>query len=265
MMVVPLGLSFGDIVITVQLLAKAIKVLKSSTRATREYLSAIALLEMLQAVFTKLDDLKLPNSILAISALQATVQVCHEEVQRFFAKLEKYGNTFVSHIPRAEKPHHPLKTAQSKLSWALSGKKDFEEFATQISPHINVINTYLQLCEQRHREELQTKVDWLIVSQKSMAMVRGLDLESLVDQRKSRLLVAGTLSGSVPSSPTMLLDDNFQFLDAHGQNISLPYDHFRYFSVFKARLECAFRNRLGHQKVLQGMFQLFNVQRNPGR
>lgn len=62
-------------------------------------------------------------------------------------------------------------------------------------------------------------------------------------------------------SPTLLLDTNMSLQDALGRPpISLPFEHFRYFSVFKARLREVFRGAPGEDKVLRNQYHVIDVQ-----
>jgi len=60
-------------------------------------------------------------------------------------------------------------------------------------------------------------------------------------------------------SPTLLLEDNVRLEDALGRVLSLPYEHFRYWPVLQARIQCEFRDRLGESMVMQNRYSIVNL------
>jgi len=72
-------------------------------------------------------------------------------------------------------------------------------------------------------------------------------------QRLCRMLTA------MPRSPTLLLEDNIRLEDALGRVLSLPYEHFRFWPILHARLQCDFKDRPGERKVAQNQFHVINL------
>lgn len=63
-------------------------------------------------------------------------------------------------------------------------------------------------------------------------------------------------------SPSLLLDSNINLEDALGRTLSLPFEHFRYWSVMESRLREAFSGLPGEDKVLRGEFQIMSMRDN---
>lgn len=57
---------------------------------------------------------------------------------------------------------------------------------------------------------------------------------------------------------TTSLRDCIQFEDALGRKASLPYEYFRHFPVFIARLQCEFRGLPGEKRIMQNQFHIFD-------
>jgi hypothetical protein len=64
-------------------------------------------------------------------------------------------------------------------------------------------------------------------------------------------------------SPSMLLDSNIKMVDALNRELSLPYEHFRYWPVVLARLQCEFRGLPGESHVSTNKFGLFRAAEKP--
>jgi hypothetical protein len=64
-------------------------------------------------------------------------------------------------------------------------------------------------------------------------------------------------------APSMLLDSNIMMVDALNREFSLPYEHFRYWPVVLARLQCEFRGLPGESHISQNMFGLFRAAKKP--
>ena len=61
-------------------------------------------------------------------------------------------------------------------------------------------------------------------------------------------------------SPTLFLQDNIYLEDALGRVMSLPYEHFRYWNVFQARLQEAFTGVPGEARVKKHQFHIMTMQ-----
>ena len=60
-------------------------------------------------------------------------------------------------------------------------------------------------------------------------------------------------------APSMLLDSNIRIVDALNREHSLPYEHFRYWPVVLARLQCEFRGLPGESHIMSNKFGLFRA------
>jgi hypothetical protein len=58
-------------------------------------------------------------------------------------------------------------------------------------------------------------------------------------------------------SPSMILDSNITFVDALNRDFTLPYQHFRYWPVVSAWLQCQFQNCPGAMLISQKKFAIF--------
>ena len=65
---------------------------------------------------------------------------------------------------------------------------------------------------------------------------------------------------AMAASPTLLLETNINLEDALGRMLSLPFEHFRYWSVLEARLREAFSGLPGEDKVLRMQYHIVNLQ-----
>jgi hypothetical protein len=63
----------------------------------------------------------------------------------------------------------------------------------------------------------------------------------------------------IPTMPTMLLTNNIVFEDALGRTMSLPFEHFRHYSVFVERLKCEFNGLPGQHDIERNNFALFDA------
>jgi hypothetical protein len=68
-------------------------------------------------------------------------------------------------------------------------------------------------------------------------------------------------SNTFSQPPSMLHDSNIRLVDALNREISLPYEHFRYWPVVLARLKCEFRGLPGEAHILNNKFGLFRSAR----
>lgn len=64
---------------------------------------------------------------------------------------------------------------------------------------------------------------------------------------------------SLSRTPSLLLQDNITLEDALGRTMSLPYEHFRYWPVFLARLQSSFNGMPGEWKVKENQFRILNL------
>jgi hypothetical protein len=58
-------------------------------------------------------------------------------------------------------------------------------------------------------------------------------------------------------SPSMLFDSNITFVDALNRDFTLPYQHFRYWPVVSAWLQCQFQNCPGAMFISRKRFAIF--------
>jgi len=65
----------------------------------------------------------------------------------------------------------------------------------------------------------------------------------------------------ITRSPSMLLDSNIRMIDALNRELPLPYEHFRYWPVVLARLQCDFRGLPGESHIVNKQFGLFRTAR----
>jgi hypothetical protein len=66
-----------------------------------------------------------------------------------------------------------------------------------------------------------------------------------------------------PRSPSMLLNSNITLVDALNRELSLPYEHFRYWPVVLARLKCEFKGFPGESYIAKKKFGLFRAAKKP--
>lgn len=89
-------------------------------------------------------------------------------------------------------------------------------------------------------------------------------LQAKVDELLIRLILLlplfrhyARILRSIPAGVSMLLSDNIQFEDALGRHAFLPFEHFRHFPVFIARLLYHFRDIPGECRILDNQYRLF--------
>lgn len=70
---------------------------------------------------------------------------------------------------------------------------------------------------------------------------------------------------SISRAPRMLLDNNITFVDALNREFSLQYQHFRYWPVVSAWLQCQFQDCPGALRISRGRFAMFKDMRSTGR
>jgi len=64
-------------------------------------------------------------------------------------------------------------------------------------------------------------------------------------------------------APSMLLNSNITLVDALNRELSLPYEHFRYWPVVLARLQCEFVGFPGESYIAKKKFGLFRAAKKP--
>ena len=70
--------------------------------------------------------------------------------------------------------------------------------------------------------------------------------------------VLRTLS-AISRAPKMLMRNNIYFEDCLGRTVTLPFEHFRFWPVFQARLNCEFRGLPGERSVKRRRFEMIRV------
>ena len=64
---------------------------------------------------------------------------------------------------------------------------------------------------------------------------------------------------TITRSPSMLLESNIKIFDVLNRELSLPYEHFRYWPVVLARLQCEFKGFPGESHIMRKKFGLFRA------
>lgn len=143
----PIGFSVGDVIAGIQLAIRVFQALQESGRSKAEHQSAVAYLELLKSVFSRLERSETTDALSheSIRYLEATIQVCREQVDLFLGSMRKYDPVFSGSKSDESKLRRSVRMVPSKLRWTLRTKDDLSKLQAEITPHLLNIIISLQI------------------------------------------------------------------------------------------------------------------------
>lgn len=140
-------MSVGDILALIQVGSKIVQILGDTRTAHREVQEAVEGLGHLNEVLIMLaqsDHLNprvTPEDVPRLNALMFAISQCHNTLDRFYRKLEKYESLAVKKAGKMEL----VKRAFQKVVWTLVEKGDLATLKTDLDQHKTMISLLLTL------------------------------------------------------------------------------------------------------------------------
>ena len=289
-MVVPaFGFSVGDFVAAINLICTVAKALGEVHGADTQYQQARLELSLIEDVLRKVQRLEAtPENATTVERIHVGAHACHIPLAVFVAEIGKFELHFSSQQTR-QRPvlGHIIRNGR-KIQWNIVLDAQLAKLKARIGPQLESISIMLQIAaadkfsglerDAQESVELGRKISSHLQRLETLAAaqlaVAQHTQDSLVVLRGGISNIMLAIFWLIPTlhrlwqtfniiarSPSLLLDDNIRVEDALGRVLSLPYAHFKFWSVFAARLRCEFRGKPGEGKVTRNQFHIVNLKR----
>ncbi|MCJ1395473.1 hypothetical protein MMC18_008359 [Xylographa bjoerkii] len=147
-MSVGFGVSFGDLVDAIRLVADVVAALKESTGAAADFRELMTELDCLKVALNAVKNSDLQESDSEYSTVKQAVGDCQACITRFLAKVDKYQQLSKSHLTMREQimaGHSPLREQILKIKWAKCHKEDVSILRAKLAGQVAVLNLLLNV------------------------------------------------------------------------------------------------------------------------